>query len=345
MHAGASAAAGDPPPQSALEHSAAARPVVRFRFNAGAPLLAPAGVGADGLIVVGTADGYVHALHADGSYDFSLTVHGAVSHAPLVTPALVFVATSADRIYAITREGTVAWVFAAPAGIESELALGSSGLTYFLGRDRHLYGVTVHGSVALRLPTGDVSAGPIVAKDGAVWLGTSAGDLLKPGLAGSVHVPLGAPVNMGLSVDGALYWLAGQELVRTADSGSVRYRVSGIARTAGPASVTTQGDCLWLDDAGKAIERLSPCARPGARPALGPNRELLLPTDDGGLSIATPNGITRITIAASRVLTPIWSNAAQQVIACAREGLVVGVELAGLKLKSIGGHPAANSAM
>ena len=31
---------------------------------------------------------------------------------------------------------------------------------------------TVHGSVALRLPVGEVSAGPVVTADGDVWLGS-----------------------------------------------------------------------------------------------------------------------------------------------------------------------------
>src|SRR6187455_2919848 len=48
-----------------------------WTFHAGAPLRAGAGVGQGG-IAVGSVDGYVHALRADGAYRWSFTVKGAV---------------------------------------------------------------------------------------------------------------------------------------------------------------------------------------------------------------------------------------------------------------------------
>ena len=170
----ASAAAESPLP--ALVPAAA---VPRFRFDAGAPLLAPAGVAPDGTICVGTTDGYIHALAADGSYRWSYSVHGAVLHRPLFAGALWYIATSAERVYAFTREGALYWVFKPPSAVSSELAADDSGLLYFVAADHFLYGVTAHGGVALRAAFGEVSAGPHARADGAVWAMNQAGNVVR----------------------------------------------------------------------------------------------------------------------------------------------------------------------
>ena len=154
-------------------------PTARFRFDAGAPLVAPAGVAPDGTICVGTADGYIHLLGPDGSYRWSYSVHGAVLRRPLFAAQLWYIATSAGRIYALTRDGALYWVFKPPSPVESELALDSSGLLFFVAKDRFLYGVTGHGGVSVRAQLGAAQAGPSTGPDGAVWAENQAGNLLR----------------------------------------------------------------------------------------------------------------------------------------------------------------------
>lgn len=154
-------------------------PHERFRFHAGAPLLAPAGVGATGTICVGTADGYIHLLDPDGSFRWSYSVHGAVVRRPVQSGELWFVATSAARIYALTQEGSLYWVFRPPSPIASELAVDTTGTTYFVGADHFLYGVTAHGGVSLRAAFGELEAGPVAGSDGAVWAKNAAGSLIR----------------------------------------------------------------------------------------------------------------------------------------------------------------------
>ena len=154
-------------------------PTARFRFDAGAPLVAPAGVTPDGTICVGTADGYIHLLGPDGSYRWSYSVHGAVLRRPLFAGQLWYIATSASRIYALTRDGALYWVFKPPSPVESELALDSSGLLFFVAADRFLYGVTGHGGVSVRAQLGEAKAGPSTGPDGAVWAENQAGNLLR----------------------------------------------------------------------------------------------------------------------------------------------------------------------
>ena len=154
-------------------------PVARFRFDAGAPLLAPAGVATDGSLCVGTVDGYVHSLSADGSYLWSHSVHGAVTRRPLFAGQLWYVATSAERVYALTREGALYWVFKPPSPITSELAADAAGTVFFVGADRYLYGVSAHGGVTLRTALGEPRSGPESGPDGAVWAVNQAGSVLR----------------------------------------------------------------------------------------------------------------------------------------------------------------------
>jgi hypothetical protein len=153
--------------------------VTRFRFDAGAPLSAPAGVAVDGTLCVGTVDGYIHALAPDGSYRWSYSMHGAVVRRPLFVGSLWYIATSAQRIAAITREGALAWVWKPPSPIVSELAADASGLAYFIAEDHFLYGITAHGGVSLRAPFGTPQAGPSPGSDGAVWALNQAGNVVR----------------------------------------------------------------------------------------------------------------------------------------------------------------------
>src|SRR6187402_1110917 len=101
---------------------AANAPLPRFRFDAGAPLAAPAAVAPDGSVCVGTVDGYVHGLGSDGSFRWSRSVHGGVTRRPHFAGRRWFIATSAQRIYALNRDGSLSWMFKLFSAVESELA-------------------------------------------------------------------------------------------------------------------------------------------------------------------------------------------------------------------------------
>lgn len=99
---------------------------------------------------VGTVDGYVHGLAPDGSFRWSHSVHGAVTHRPHFTGERWFIASSAQRIYALNRDGSLSWVFKLYSSVESELVSDGAGSIYFVTADHLLYGLTAHGAVSLR---------------------------------------------------------------------------------------------------------------------------------------------------------------------------------------------------
>lgn len=150
----------------------------RFRFHAGAPLLAPAGVAPDGSVCVGTADGYVHLLGPDGGFRWSHSVQGAVTHTPVRAGALWLVSTNAERIYALTTEGTLYWIFKPLSAVLSDLAVDDTGTAFFAAADQFLYGISAHGAVLVRAPFGVLKSGPCRDAAGAVWAENRAGALI-----------------------------------------------------------------------------------------------------------------------------------------------------------------------
>jgi len=129
---------------------AAAAPLQRFRFDAGAPLAAPAEVAADGSVCVGTVDGYVHGLGPDGSFRWSRSVRGAVVRRPHFAGERWFIATSAKRLYALNPNGSLSWSFQLYSDFDSELVSDAKGTVYFVATDGFLYGLTARGQVTLR---------------------------------------------------------------------------------------------------------------------------------------------------------------------------------------------------
>jgi outer membrane protein assembly factor BamB len=99
-----------------------------WSFHAGAPLSGPPGVGPDGSLAVGTVDGYIHALHADGVFRYSYTVAGRVFGSPVVLDdGVVLAASDKSGLYAIKPDGSLAWETYVAGGVVSPLAVDSSG--------------------------------------------------------------------------------------------------------------------------------------------------------------------------------------------------------------------------
>jgi putative pyrroloquinoline-quinone binding quinoprotein len=150
-----------------------------FKFSAGATLFAPPGVGQDGSLYVGSGDGYVHALWADGSFRWSYTVKGRVLAPPVeeAGSGRVFVVTSEARLYALESDSHLRWVFPLPIAPKTELVLTPKGTLLFVGQDDYLYGITTGGALSLRLAATGARSAP------ALLLGGQVGVLLGDSLA------------------------------------------------------------------------------------------------------------------------------------------------------------------
>lgn len=263
-----------------------------FRFGAGTGLFARPGVGPDGSVYVGTGDGYVHALWADGSYRWSYTVKGRVAAPPIAEPATrrVFVLTSEAKLYALEPDSRLRWVSSLPVAPKSEMALTSKNWLLFVGQDDHLYGVTTGGALVLRLAARGARSAPVALADGKTALVLDQQIATLKGY-GYERAPL--PGAFGAS---ALLALDSNRAVFGCESGRVR--------AAGPAPLDVESDCLappvrgdgffavaessgavrLLHDSG--VTTRLPVGAPPLRPLWdGPRRHLILASRTGAIAV------------------------------------------------------------
>lgn len=271
---------------------ASARPVPStvFKFAAGSSLFARPGVGRDGSVYIGSGDGYVHALKADGSFRWSYTVKGRIVAPPVEEPSSgrVFVATSEKKLYALEPDSHLRWVFPLPVTPQSELALTPKGTLYFVGQDDYLYGVTTGGALGLRLAATGARSAPAIL-DGALVgliLGEQLATLKGYGYERSaLPAPFDAAAKLALDNSRAIFACE-----------------SGVARAVGgSAPFSLPSDCL-------------------APPVRG----------DGFVAIAERNGDVRLVFAdgteehvtVGAPLAPVWDGAHHQLILASAAGVV-----------------------
>jgi hypothetical protein len=163
------------------EPSARAESGIRphWSFHAGAPLSGRPGVGPDGTLVIGSVDGYVHAVRADGVFRYSYTVAGRVVGNPVVfDDGVALVATDKSRLYAIQPDGSLAWWKTIAGGVASELALDPRGRAWLRTGSGTAIAVSRRGGVVGFAKIGRaMTLGPVPLASGAVVVASPAGEL------------------------------------------------------------------------------------------------------------------------------------------------------------------------
>jgi outer membrane protein assembly factor BamB len=279
--------------------AAALEPQTVFRFAASSTLFARPGVGHDGSIYVGSGDGYVHALSADGSFRWSYTVKGRVAAPPVeeASSGRVFVATSEARLYALETDSHLRWVFPLPVAPKTELTLTPKGTLLFVGVDDYLYGVTTGGALTLRLAATQARSAPVALASGqsGLVLGDMFGQLKGYGYERSpLPGPFSAAAKLAVDAERAIF---------ACEDGNVR--VVNVAAT----ELSAKSDCL------------SPPVR-----------------GDGFFAVAEANGAVRLLYKdgtsssiplGSAPLRPIWDAPRHRLVVSTALGAVTVLELAG----------------
>lgn len=272
-----------------------------FHFGASSSLFARPGVGQGGAVYVGSGDGYVHALAADGGFRWSYTVKGRVVAPPVEEAASgrVFVATSEAKLYALEADSHLRWVFPLPVPPKSELSLSPRGTLYFVGQDDALYGVTTGGALTLRIAAPGVRSAPtwLEAGQAALVLGDSIATLKGYGFT-KIALPgvFDAAAKLALGADGAVFACE-----------------NGLARAVSSSA------------SAPLLELASDCLSPPVR-------------GDGFFAIAEASGDVRVVQAdgkSERIalgaspLRPIWDAPRRRLVLATATGSVTVVELTG----------------
>lgn len=155
------------------------------RDNGGGAVTSPA-IGADGTIYTGNhgpADGYFRAFRPDGTELWRTAVGNFHGGAALSADGTIYVGNDYTLV-AIRADGSVKWQASTGAGPEPWVAAGQ-----LVGDDGNIY-VPVDGNLSLavmeptqgrivcQLPLGGWSSPPTLARNGVMFVGTSAGKLI-----------------------------------------------------------------------------------------------------------------------------------------------------------------------
>ena len=309
---------------------------IAWSFRAGAPLAAPPGIGADGAVVVGSVDGYLHSLRPDGSFRWGYTLRGPLIGRPAVASnGTVFAAADPNGLYALDAEGTLLWVSSVAGGVRSAPVIDRQRRLWVTTGQGTLLGFSERGGIVSFAHVGLAQAvGPTVLEDGGIAIAGVNGDLrfiaARPGV--TLRATSSSPVLALEGARGALFVLAADGLSRFDPAvGEERWSRRDVERLAcsDPVVVVEHQGLRWLSAQGEPEAEVV-VAIGGQRPvACLSDASLLVVDDDGDLLHVDRSGIkARARLPAGRLISldPV---AGGGVIAGYRDGRVLALRLPG----------------
>ncbi|HEY6557391.1 MAG TPA: PQQ-binding-like beta-propeller repeat protein [Polyangiaceae bacterium] len=281
---------------------------VLWRFRAGAPMLGAPGIDPkSGRVYVGTAEGALHALAADGSFLWSYSLTGPLIGAPLADArGNVYVATSARKLYGMRPTGRLLWNARCPTAPASGLVTGPADGLSLLGADGAIYGVSRLGGVLWRVPlAGGASFGPVALGQGRVLAGSRAGELrIIEGAVRSARLQLQGEIRAAVVASQHVYAVVGSDLVAVELDGTRRWSAPGFERVAaapdGVVASNEGGELLWFSAAGERRSRAALPAAASAAFAVGPSANVYVPTEAGSVLVYGASGTLEREVAVAR---------------------------------------------
>lgn len=277
---------------------------------------------------VGTGDGLLEAVTADGSLAWSYTLEGPVAESPVLdSEGHVIVATMAERLYAFTHAGVLSWQVRTPTRVATGLSVSPAWGILFGGSDGALWAYSSHATPSFHVPLSVALHGAPAPSGHRIWVGTQDGLVLLEGATKRGKIALGGAVeclSAALS-DGSAVAVAGGALSVIAPDGTVRFRRPDVAwatsRGRGVIAVEPHGRLLRLDADGAVLESWLLPVRPSAPPVVDDSGRIYVSGQSGNLAIAMATGTADLVrVASSALHRPIVDTAHHRVIVAAGEG-------------------------
>ncbi|HWP08586.1 MAG TPA: PQQ-binding-like beta-propeller repeat protein [Polyangiaceae bacterium] len=303
---------------------------IAWSYRAGAPLAAPAAVGPDGTVVVGSVDGYLHALRGDGSFRWGYTLRGPLVGRPAIgLHGAVFAAADPNGLYALDGEGTLLWVSSVVGGVSSPPVVDLSSKVWVATGQGTLLGFSSHGGLAGFARLGAApTLGPAPLPNGGVVVASNDGKLRFLGQPSAPAPTRVSPPLVDLEVGQAGLFLLGAEGLSRFDAadGEERWSRTTVERVAcaSPALVVVEDEGLrWLSAEGEPRARVAlAVGRHRAIACLG-DGSLVVGDDTGTLLRVDATGVkARARLPAGRLVS-LDPTAGGLLIAGYRDGRVL----------------------
>jgi outer membrane protein assembly factor BamB len=302
---------------------------VAWSFRSGAPLAAPPGIGPDGEVVVGSVDGYLHALRGDGSFRWGYTLRGPIVGRPAVGEnGIVFAAADPNGLYALDGDGTLLWVSSVSGGVRSPAVLDRDSHVWITTGQGTLLGYSHHGGlVGFARVDSARTLGPAPLPEGGVAVVSIDGSVRVAGHRGVVSdAGSSAPLRELDAGGDGLFVLGAGGLARLDAGGEERWSrasVTGLACSS-PGLVVVEGAGLsWLSREGEPRAVVALPARPTRAIACLEDGSVLLADDSGIVVRVAPRGVVaRAGIPKGRLLS-LDSLRSGLVVAGYRDGRVL----------------------
>jgi formylglycine-generating enzyme required for sulfatase activity len=158
----------------------------------GTGLDATPAIGGDGTIYVGSGDGNLYAIGADGTRKWSFEAGASVYFSAAIGPdGTIYVGADDGMLYAISAEGQGRWTFDTEDSQLTAPAVGADG-TIFVGSHfgKSFHALTPAGRDTWSLDI-SVDSSPAIGPDGTIYLASSSGTLyaLRTGCGGLARSP------------------------------------------------------------------------------------------------------------------------------------------------------------
>ncbi len=134
-------------------------------------------IASDGSIYIGSQDGNLYALFANGTFKWKYAT-GKNSWKAVYSPAIdadgtIHFGSTDENVYALHPNGTVKWTFPAQNIVASSPAVSLEGTIYIGSHDHNLYAINTNGSERWVFEAaGSILSSPAVALDGTIYVGS-----------------------------------------------------------------------------------------------------------------------------------------------------------------------------
>jgi len=152
---------------------------LKWRYETGRAVRSSPAIGTNGTIYIGSDDGYLYAMNADGSLRWRYLAGDVTESSPAInTHGIIYFGANDGYLRAINPDGTLRWRHQTGGQVRSSCVIGTDGTIYVGSDDGYLYAINADGSRQWRHstitlpPYPQLYSSPAIGADGTIYVST-----------------------------------------------------------------------------------------------------------------------------------------------------------------------------